>query len=345
MNTKNRGKVWIYVFATIWAVITLYPLLFTIISSLKDNTEIFNTMFSFPSEYHFEYYMKALVKGNMARCIMNSFVLAFLSTLLISFISSAAAFVLTRMNIKINGIMLLLFMLGVMIPIHSTLIPLVKMIYSFKGQNNYLIMILLYTAFNLSLSIFIISGYMKSISKEIDEAAIIDGCGQITLFVKIIFPLTKPAISTAAIISFLFIYNELLFAVMFLTDKTKQTISIGLMAFVGQRSTELGPTFASIVLTIVPMVIIYLLFQEKVEKRAYSRCDERIMKKEGERDMNEFQFRQVHLDFHTSEQIKNIGKQFSKEDFQNKLIRGHVNSINIFCKVSPWMGLSSNDSK
>ncbi|MCG8401483.1 MAG: carbohydrate ABC transporter permease, partial [Firmicutes bacterium] len=81
-----------------------------------------------------------------------------------------------------------------------------------------------------------------------------------------IFPISLPGISTAAIISFLFIYNDLIFALMFLTQKTKQTISIGLMAFVGQRSTEIGPTFASIILSIVPMIVVYLLFQEKVEK-------------------------------------------------------------------------------
>lgn len=259
------SKIVFYIIAIIWAIMTLYPLFFTLISSLKTNNEIYTSMFSLPKEYHFEYYMKALIKGNIAISVRNSFFIALVSTGILSVIASSASYVMTRMHLKVNGVLNMFFMFGVMIPVHSTLIPLVKLVSKLNGQNNFGVMIAIYIAFNLSMSIFIIASYMKGISKEIDEAGIIDGCSPLQLFTRIIFPLSKPAIATAGIISFLFIYNELLFSVMFLTDKDKQTVSVGLMSFVGQRSQEIGPTYASIILTIIPMVIIYLLFQEKVE--------------------------------------------------------------------------------
>lgn len=262
---KLRKHLPLYIVAIFWATITIYPLIFTALSSLKNNTEIYTTMFGLPEVYRFDYYKRAFIQGNMAVCIRNSFILALSSTAVTSLLASSASYVLTRMSLRINKYVMTLFTLGLMIPIHSTLIPLVKMVSSFKGQNSYLTMIVLYTAFNISLSLFIIAGYMRGISREIDEAGIIDGCSQIQLFWHIILPLIKPAVATAAILAFLFIYNDLIFALMFLSDASMHTISIGLMAFVGLRSTELGPTFASIILTILPMVIVYLLFQERVE--------------------------------------------------------------------------------
>ncbi len=98
-----------------------------------------------------------------------------------------------------------------------------------------------------------------------DESAILDGCGPLRLYGNIIIPLTLPAISTAGIITFLYVYNDLLFGVMFISNKSMYTITLGMLTFVGAKVTEYGPIFASIIITVLPMVIIYLLFQEKVE--------------------------------------------------------------------------------
>jgi raffinose/stachyose/melibiose transport system permease protein len=124
---------------------------------------------------------------------------------------------------------------------------------------------LIYVAFQLPLSVFIITGYMKGISRELDEAAEMDGCSPPRLFFRIILPISKPAIATSAIISFLFFYNELIFAVVFLSEKVKFTISLGMLQFVGYRTVQMGPIFASIVVSIIPMITIYLLFQNQVQ--------------------------------------------------------------------------------
>lgn len=258
----------IYILASIWAVITLYPILFTIFSSFKNNDEIFSSAASalkLPTSLRFENYVDAFTKANMLKCLFNSVVISGLSTLLVLLLASMVSFVIARLSYKINNIILLYFTLGVMIPIHTTLVPLLKVVNALHGQNSYVMMIFLYTAFNLPIAILLITGHMKGITKSMDESAIIDGCGPIRLYGNIIMPLTMPAISTAGIITFLFVYNDLLFGIMFISNKNMYTITLGMLTFVGSKVTEYGPIFASIIISIIPMVIIYLLFQEKVE--------------------------------------------------------------------------------
>ncbi|HEX2926586.1 MAG TPA: carbohydrate ABC transporter permease [Ruminiclostridium sp.] len=270
MKTKaNKLKhLPIYIVACIWVVVNLYPLLFTVISSFKNNDEIFSSGTSalkLPASLRFSNYVEAFTKANMARCLMNSILIAGCSTLLVLLFASMVSYVISRFNYKINTALLLYFTLGVMIPIHTTLVPLLKIVNSLHGQNSYLMIIILYTTFNMPMAILLIVGHMKGITKSMDESAILDGCGPVRLFSSIILPLALPAISTAGIITFLYVYNDLLFGVMFISDKSMYTITLGMLTFVGSKMTEYGPIFASIIISVLPMIIIYLLFQEKVE--------------------------------------------------------------------------------
>lgn len=263
---KYVAKFFIYAFSVIWAIITIYPLIFTTFSSFKDNNEIYRNMFGLPKIIRMQNYVDAITIAGIGTSVLNSVFISVSSTLLLLLIGSMASYVLARHNIRFNNVLLVYFTMGIMIPSQSILIPIVKIINSLHGRNSYLAMIIIYIALYLPINIYIINSYMKTINKEIDESAIIDGCSSIKLLFKIIIPVSMPGISTAGIISFLFIYNELIYASVFLSNKAMQTVSIALLSFRGQMSTDLGPTFAAIVLSIFPVVVIYLLFQEKVEK-------------------------------------------------------------------------------
>ena len=256
------------IFAALWALITLYPIFVALISSFKVNDEIFGAMFRFPRNWHFENYVKAMTVAKMGRAILNSTFVTAVSTALLIVISSMASYSLARSTFRFTKSIYLLFIFGILLPIHATLIPLAKMVsrMPFLKSNSFTTLILIYAAFQLPISIFIITGYMKSISRDLDDAARIDGCGPWWSFVHVIFPLSKPAVSTSAIIAFLFIYNELIFAVVFLSDQAKYTISLAMLQFVGYRQVQMGPIYASIVLAVIPMVIIYLLFQSQIQK-------------------------------------------------------------------------------
>jgi len=188
------------------------------------------------------------------------------ATVILLIISSMVSFSIAYFRCHFTALLYLMFLFGMLLPVHSTLIPLAKMLASIKGMNNYPALMMLYATFQLPMSVFIISGFMKGISQDLYDAAFIDGCSPWGVLFRIVMPLSTPAIATSAIIAFLFVYNELIFAVLFISDKRLYTISLGLFSFVGFRTVEMGPIFASIIIAIVPMIIVYLMFHERVQK-------------------------------------------------------------------------------
>lgn len=264
---KGISYYFLLAFGIIWAIATLYPFLITIFSSLKTNDEIFGSMLSAPKNPVWENYKNAIVSARIDRCIFNSLLVSIFSTLGIVILASMIAFVLARTKFKLNKLIYGLFLTGIVLPIYATLIPLVKMTtkISFLKTNSFVTLIIIYIATSLPTSIFIITGFMKTISKELDEAAIIDGCSTPRLFFNIIFPVSVPALSTAAILDFLNCYNEMTFALIFLSDRSKYTISLGMLYFSGQKVVYMGPMFAAIVISSIPMILIYMIFQDKIQ--------------------------------------------------------------------------------
>ena len=255
----------LYIFGTLWTIVCLFPLFFSLLSSFKTGNEIYGSAFSLPEVFSFINYKNAIATSNILRAIINSFAYAITTTLIIGLIGTMAAFVIARMKIKVNNFILMYFLLGLTIPIHATLIPLAEIISKFNLRNSPIALILVYVAVNLPLCIFILTGYIKGISTELDEAAIIDGCGTIRLLFRIIMPLSRPAIATVSIVTFLAAYNDLIFSTMFITEKKWNTIALALMSFKGAYSVDIGATFAAICLSVAPMIIIYILFQNNIE--------------------------------------------------------------------------------
>ena len=254
------------VFAWFWSIVTLYPLLVTFLSSLKDNEEIFGNMFALPTKMIWQNYADALFSANMIRSIGNSLFLAALTTVCVVLVGMLAAYILARQKYFFVKPVYMLFLLGVMVPIHTTIIPISKIAASMKGYDTYWMLILVYTTFQLAQAIFLMTGYIKGVSSEIDEAATIDGCGMLGVLFRMILPLSKPIIATVSIISFVYAYSELVFSVILLSSPNKYPVSRSLMYFKGDYSARMGPIFASIILSVLPLIIIYLLFHEKVQE-------------------------------------------------------------------------------
>lgn len=265
-NKVSKSRYFLYVCAAIWAVITIAPLIFTVMSSFKSTNEIYGDAFKLPTTLETTNYMTALSKANIGGAILNSFFLAIGTTVLVILLATLVSYVITRTNFRYRNMILMYFVMGLMIPMHTTIIPIADIINRYGFKNKLIPLMFLYAAFNLPFTIFILSGYMKGISKEIDEAATIDGCGRLRLLFTILLPLSKPAAATAAIFTFLGIYNEFIFALMFLTDKSKYTISVALMSLNGRYSSDKGAIFAAICMFILPIIVIYIMCQEHVEK-------------------------------------------------------------------------------
>lgn len=261
---KEKKHIGLQAFALFWCVVTLFPLYFTFLSSMKNTTQIYKSPFSLPTKFSLANYLVAIQKGGVLRAIFNSFILAVATVLLVLLVSSTASYIISRRRGKLYQILYVYFMAGILIPIHCTFIPLVRMVSKIKGNNSYIVLITIFVALNLPLSFLLLTGYMKGISKELEEAAIIDGCNSFKIYAVIIMPLSKPILATSGILTFLAVYNDLMFSLLFITKKQLYPISLALNMFKGQHAIEYGPIFASIALSIMPMLIAYTFLQDKI---------------------------------------------------------------------------------
>ena len=255
----------IYFAALIWGAITLLPLVVTVLSSFKNNTEIYNGTFTLPEVWRVENYARAADVANALVSIRNSLLLAVGTVILVSIIGMMSAYILSRKRLFFIKPISILFMLGIMIPIHCTIIPISSMATQFNTKNSYFFLLLIYVTFNLAQAIFIYNGFLNGVDRELDEAAIIDGCSDVSLLLRILVPVCKPALATQAIFVFVYAYGELIFSLTLISDYAKFTVARSLLAFTGEHATTLGPQFAFMVMAMIPTVILYLVFHEQVE--------------------------------------------------------------------------------
>lgn len=267
-NYKGRkalGKVGLFTFLTAMALMFICPMVFTVFSSFKDNTEIFGDPFSLPKTFRFSNYVEAWNGANMSTYFINSLVISIATVVILAVVSSMAAYALSRFNLKCGKALTIFFLAGMMIPIHTILVPVAYIIGKFNLKNNLVALVLIYVAFSLSFSIYVLARFMKGINRSLEEAAIIDGAGYFQIYTRIMLPLTVPAISTISIFNFLGAWNNILFPLLFINDDKLKPIALGLLNFNGERGSAYGPLMAAIVITVFIPMVIYLLFQEKVE--------------------------------------------------------------------------------
>lgn len=265
MKSKFK-KIILYIFALTWASITLFPLIVTLLCSVKDNTGILQGMFSLPDKIMWSNYTRAFESAHIIQAVFNSLFFALASTTLTILIGMLASYILSRKKFKGRNFIYTLFILGVMVPIHCTIIPISSMATRVNGKNTSWFLILVYTAFALSQAVFLFTGYLNGISKELDEAAIIDGCNDFQLLFKILFPICLPIISTEAILAFIAGYGELIFGMILMSDPDKYTVARAMLTFQGGYKISLGPVFACIIIAVIPMITIYILFHERVQE-------------------------------------------------------------------------------
>jgi raffinose/stachyose/melibiose transport system permease protein len=254
-----------YLMLFVVAVTVIYPLLWVFLGSFKTEKEFYTNPWGLPSSLHWEIYRNVITQYRLDINIWNSFFIAAISTVIIMLVSTMAAYGMIRMKWKGSKWALGFFLIGIMIPVHSTLIPLYI---SLQGLRDIVdprfVLLIPYVAFGIPTSILILSGYVSTLSKEIEEAAVIDGSSLIGVFFRIIVPISIPALATVAILAFIHSWNELLYAMVFLRETEKQTIPVAILKFVGFYSTDWSNVFACITITVVPSILIYLFLQDKI---------------------------------------------------------------------------------
>lgn len=271
-QVKNRKKISaksliLITILIIIAVIQLYPLIWLVLVSFKNNTEIFGgNVLGLPKVWKLSNYTSALTSGNVGIYFLNSVIVTTTTIIVSSVLIATSSYAITRMKWKYSKLTLIIFLLGMMVPIHSTLLPLFLILRKMHILNTYLSLIIPYVAFALPMGIFVMTSFLEGIPRELEEAACIDGCNIYQIFFKIVLPLLRPSLSTVAIFTYLSSWNELMFANTFLNNPKLKTLPVGIMSMAGQHATEWGPILAGLVIATLPTILIYIPLSNQVQK-------------------------------------------------------------------------------
>ncbi len=262
---KKAGMGLLYIVLIAIAILQIYPLIWLFELSLKTNQEVFGmSPFALPKHPQWSNYVDAWTSGNIKSYFFNSVWYTIVAVVLTLILASFVTFALTRMQWKLKGFILALFMAAYMIPLHSTLIPLFNIFNHAHLINNPLSIIISYVTFNLPITVMILLGFYKSLPREIEEAAIMDGCSVHRLFFRITLPMTAPVLSTAAIINMIYNWNEFVFVNTFINSEKWKTLTVGVNNFVGQYLTDWGAIGATLVISILPILIAYIFLSDRI---------------------------------------------------------------------------------
>ena len=247
-------------------IVAILPFIFMVLNSFKNKFELLTAgVFSIPQEFNISNYQEVL-SGGFARYFLNSVVVLVVVLILILFISACAAYPLARFKFKLNGFIYAVIVACMAIPIHITLIPVFQMTRNLGLYDSIWALIGPDVAFALPISVFILTSFMKGIPKEIEESAEIDGCNKYKMFFSMIFPLSKPGLSTLAIYNGVNVWNEFSFAYTLTQSASNRTLPLAVWDFQGQYSMNTPMIMAVLTLTVLPMIILFIFAQDKLVK-------------------------------------------------------------------------------
>ncbi|WMT43633.1 carbohydrate ABC transporter permease [Paenibacillus sp. D2_2] len=259
------GYTIMYIVLIIVAIFQLFPLVWLMFFSLKNNQEVFNLPpLSLPMHPRWENYSKVWNAGNIDVYFLNSLWITVVATVLTVVLGSLVTYAITRMKWKGSSLVLGLFMVAMMIPVHSTLIPLFSFFNKVGLTDHPLSLVLSYVAFNMPITIMILLGFYYALPREVEEAAIIDGCSVNRMFFRIVLPMTGSVVATTAIINMIYNWNEFIFVNTFISSDSYKTLTVGVQNFVGQYTTDWGAIGATLMISILPILIMFLFLSDRI---------------------------------------------------------------------------------
>ncbi len=266
-KNNNIGKIILWIVLIMVAVIQLFPLIWLVDFSLGSSNEMFtNGLLIIPEKIRWDNYVKAFVDGNFLHYLKNSVLINVLAVILVVIISIMAAFACQRMKWKLSGLVSTLLVMGMMIPIHATLLPNYKIYNMLHLTDTLWALLIPYVAFSLPQGMFLMTGFIQAAPKELEEAAVMDGCGIYRIVFQIITPILKPSIATVAIMTFLNNWNEFMMASTYLSTPKWKTLPFSVLEFTGEYSSNYAVQFAVMALTAAPAVIVYVILNKHITK-------------------------------------------------------------------------------
>lgn len=262
MRSKKVRTIGINIFAWILSLVLITPLILILINSFKTSAAAAEMNLALPEVFQFSNYLTVIEKGKLDISFINSLIYSVFSVALCTLTSSMAAYVLSRNRSKANRIIYFILVLGITMPINF--IALMKVMQVLQIVNTRVGIILLYSAIQTPFNVFLIYSFVGRIPRDIDEAATIDGCSPFRLFFSIIFPLLKPVLVTVMVLTFLNTWNEYVLPLYYLGSSTHWPMTLAVYNFFGMYFKDWNLVCADIVLTSLPVIIVYLLGQKYI---------------------------------------------------------------------------------
>lgn len=286
MRKKNKGaiqetsglaKVLIYIPLILLSILIIVPVFWVFMASIKENSEFYRNPWALPEGFYFQNFIDAWESANMGSYMLNSVFVTVVAIFLLVIIALPASYVLARFKFKSGKFWNVLFMAGLFINVNYIVVPIFlmlndgdKLIYKTFGttffMNNLFVLALVYAATALPFTIYLLSGYFKTLARDYEEAAYVDGAGYFRTMVQIIIPMAKPSIVTVILFNFLAFWNEYIISMTLLTKPELKTLPVGLMNLMAaQRSAvQYGKMYAGLVIVMLPTLILYMCVQKKL---------------------------------------------------------------------------------
>lgn len=257
----NRVTLVLYGFVGLFSMIVLIPMLYMILVGFKTRTSMFMDPLGLPQSLSFDSFERAWGVG-IGTFLVNSLMVTFLSVVIIVLVSGMAAYALARMKGGIGKVIYLMIVAGFAIPMQAVLVPLFQIISGAGMLNDRLAIVLPYAAYGIPFTVILFYAFLLDFPKELEEAARLDGCTRFQTFVRIILPLSGPAIASAAIFQSVFVWNEFILALLTLTSPDVKTLPVGILQLKGEYSSDWPAMMAGLTLATLPLLLIFILAQK-----------------------------------------------------------------------------------
>lgn len=258
----HLGRLLIYVVLVVILVSVVYPLFWMVTSGFKSTQELFNDSWGLPGQLRWQNFADAWDQG-VVRYLVNSVIVTLGSVLATVGLSTLAAYALARVRIPHAGPVSLVILGGMMLSPTVALIPLFRLIQALGIFDTYWALIVLYTAFRIPFTVFLIRAYMLTLSREMEDAAVVDGASRLQILLHVVLPLSRPIIVSAALLHALFAWNEFVFALVFINNEDLKTLPVGLVDMQSRFLTNYPVMFAAMTIAALPMIVVFVLGQRQ----------------------------------------------------------------------------------
>lgn len=275
--SSKVAKVVIYIALILLAITIIVPVAWVFVASIKENSEFYGSPWALPQGFHFQNFIDAWQTADMGSYVLNSVLVTALGIFLLIVLALPAAYVLARFQFKSRKIWSVLFMAGLFINVNYIVVPIFLMLNNADAKlrqwfgnpfflNNLFILALVYASTALPFTIYLLSGYFKSLAKDYEEAAYVDGAGYWRTMLQIIMPMAKPSIVTVILFNFLSFWNEYIISMTLLTKPELKTLPVGLMNLMAAQKSavQYGQMYAGLVIVMLPTLILYICVQKKL---------------------------------------------------------------------------------